>query len=46
MASMTAPRAQRCAIWFGAPQPREQALFGAIGWHLRSVCADALHRVR
>jgi len=35
MASLNAPTAQRCAIWFGAPTRREQAQLAAGGWHLR-----------
>ena len=38
---MTAPRAQRCAVWFGRPSARDEAVFAASGWHLRVVRPDA-----
>ena len=41
MASMTAPRVQRCAVWFGTPGPRDEAVFAASGWHLRVACPEA-----
>ncbi|MGO3127268.1 MAG: sigma-54 interaction domain-containing protein [Luteimonas sp.] len=40
MASMTAPRVQRCAVWFGTPAPRDEAVFAASGWHLRVACPE------
>ncbi|NYZ61309.1 sigma-54 interaction domain-containing protein [Luteimonas deserti] len=43
MASVSAPTAQRCAIWFGAPTRREQAQLAAGGWHLR--VAGPAHQV-
>lgn len=45
MASVTASRAQRCVIWFGAPGAREQAVVAAGGWHLRVAQADGTHQV-
>ncbi|TDK29112.1 sigma-54-dependent Fis family transcriptional regulator [Luteimonas terrae] len=40
-----APRAQHCAIWFGTPGTREQAMFAAIGWPLRLARAEAARQV-
>lgn len=45
MATVNAPTAQRCAIWFGLPTPREQALLAAGGWHLRIAGGDARRQV-
>ncbi|WP_394002774.1 sigma-54 interaction domain-containing protein [Luteimonas sp. WGS1318] len=45
MATVNAPTAQRCAIWFGLPTPREQAQLAAGGWHLRIAGSDASRQV-
>ncbi len=45
MGSVMAPRAQHCAIWFGTPGTREQAMFAAIGWPLRLARAEAARQV-
>ncbi|MDR6990112.1 sigma-54 dependent transcriptional regulator [Luteimonas sp. 3794] len=38
---MTAPRVQRCAVWFGTPGARDETVFAASGWHLRIACPEA-----
>ncbi len=45
MTTANATTAQRCAIWFGLPTPREQALLAAGGWHLRIAGGDARRQV-
>ncbi|WP_233198612.1 MULTISPECIES: sigma-54 interaction domain-containing protein [Luteimonas] len=41
----TQPAARHCAIWFGVPSVREQALFAANGWHLRPAQPDSARQV-
>lgn len=45
MGPVTTAQTQRCAIWFGTPDARAQALFAAIGWHLRVARPEAGRQV-
>ena len=37
--------ARHCAIWFGVPSNRDQALFAAHGWRLRTVQLDCARQL-